>query len=145
MARTRQKPTFTGKWRQAFLAALAKEGVVSEAARKAKVCRTYVYEVREADATFAAAWDDAIQQAVDALELVAIRRARKKSDRLLAYLLTARRPEVYGRRLSVEHSGGVTLEIVEVVEDGSGSRSSGNEGPATDRPSTPESGGVSPQ
>lgn len=145
MAQTRQKPTPSGKWRKAFLAALAKEGVVSEAARKAKVCRTYVYEVREADPTFAVAWEDAVQQSLDALELVAVRRARKKSDRLLAYLLTARRPEVYGRRLAVEHSGGVTLEIIEVVEDGSGNCGGAEPSPSPDHSPAPGAGGLPTQ
>ena len=75
--------------------------------------RTRVYALRKANADFAAAWDDALDEAVDMLELKACRRAiegvahpvfyrgrvvgeiRRHSDTLLMFLLRALRPQRY--------------------------------------------------
>lgn len=72
----------TPKKRDAFLTALAASGNVTVAAQAAGVYRTHVYEWRKADAAFAAAWDDAIDQAADLLEAEARRRAYDGVQRL---------------------------------------------------------------
>ncbi len=100
-------------WRPAFLRELAASGNVSCACRKARVNRQNAYEVKEHDAQFRAAWDDALNVACDALEEEARRRALKGcdegvfykgkkvaklikySDTLLIFLLKAHRPEKY--------------------------------------------------
>jgi hypothetical protein len=116
--------------RAEFLAALADTGIVSVAARTAGLSTSRAYALKEQDAEFAEAWEDAEQAAVDALELEARRRAhdgvdvpvvRQKgpvltsdgapltikhySDRLLAFLLRAKRREQFGDRLPAPGPG----------------------------------------
>ena len=61
--------------RAAFLAELRKRGNVTDAARAVQVGRKTVYQWKEAEPDFAAAWDEAIEQAIDAMESEAYRRA----------------------------------------------------------------------
>ena len=98
-------------WQAVFIDGLRATGNVSEAARGANICRSRVYECRHRDQAFAAAWADALEEAADRLEMEAFRRAvegigedrffkgdvvgrvTRYSDRLLMFLLKARRPE----------------------------------------------------
>lgn len=107
-------------WEKAFIAALADSGVVSSACAAAEVARSTVYEQRKNYEDFAAAWDNAIEIAADALEAEIRRRAlegvqepiyykgvlvdhvRKYSDTLAMFILKATRPQKYRER--VEHS-----------------------------------------
>lgn len=93
--------------------------------------RSTAYEARESDEAFAAAWDDAIEAATDALELEARRRAvegtdrpvfyqggevgyvREYSDTLLIFLLKAHRPKKFRERVELEHQvpGGVKVML----------------------------------
>jgi hypothetical protein len=100
-----------------FLQALADTGNVTAAVAAARTSRSRVYALRKSDPAFAAGWDEAEEIAADALEAEARRRGvegvseplvsagrlvrddqgqpilvRRYSDRLLAMLLTARRP-----------------------------------------------------
>jgi hypothetical protein len=109
---------FTKDRREAFLRALADTGIVTIAAGIAGITRARAYQVRKEDPDFAAGWDEAEEQAADALEAEAWRRAvagvpepvvssgkvvrdddgqplaiRRYSDNLLLALLKARRPE----------------------------------------------------
>lgn len=111
----------TDRAREKFLTLLRVNGNVSESAAGIKVSRTALYEERKDDKTFAAAWDEAVEEAVDKLEGEAWRRAvegweepvfyegeecgrvKKYSDRMLELLLKGHRPEKYRER--VEHSG----------------------------------------
>ena len=113
---------------QRFLTALAETGIVSVAVEIAGTSRTRVYELRKRDTAFGMAWDEAEEQAADALEAEAWRRAvdgvpeplvsagkvvrdddgqplaiRRYSDNLLLALLKARRPERFKDRAVVEH------------------------------------------
>jgi len=113
---------------QRFLTALAETGIVSVAVEIAGTSRTRVYELRKRDSAFAEAWEEAEEQAADALEAEAWRRAvtgvpeplvsagkvvrdddgqplaiRRYSDTLLLALLKARRPEKFKDRAVVEH------------------------------------------
>jgi hypothetical protein len=83
-----------------------------------------VYDRRDADPDFATAWDDAEQEAADALEREAWRRgvegvdrpimyqgqvvasSKEYSDRMLELLLKAHRPSKYKDRVANEHSVG---------------------------------------
>lgn len=116
-ARTPKKGTAKSQtldaWRDAFLAELAETCNITEACRVAKVARGTVYVHKKADPSFAAAWADAVEQGVEALELEARRRAMKGtsrpvfymgvecgqvqeySDTLMIFLLKAHRPKVY--------------------------------------------------
>lgn len=106
-----------------FLKTLAATGNVTQAANAAGLPRSSLYQWRERDTHFAAAWNEAIEAATDALEAEARRRAvegvetavirggrmvldeegnpitiRRYSDNLLAMLLRAHRPEKFGDR-----------------------------------------------
>lgn len=118
--RTRKKDA----WQAAFLDALAQTGNVTESAKVASVSRVFVYERRKDDLAFAAAWDDALDQAADVMEREAWRRAvqgttepvygrigkdqdgqigevQKYSDTLLIFLLKAARPSKFRERTQV--------------------------------------------
>ncbi len=119
-------------WRTAFLARLSKSPDVSAAAKAARISRKHAYETRKTDEGFAAAWDDAIGQSVEAAEGEAYRRAvsgtkkpvyqggkhvgdiQEYSDTLLIFLLKAHKPAVYRETVkqTIEHTGaplGVTF------------------------------------
>ena len=105
-----------GGWPARFLAVLWETGNVSAAARRAGTSRSVCYRHRRRHAGFAAAWEDALEEAADRLEMEAFRRAvdgvgeerffggrvigevTRYSDSLLMFLLRARRPAIYGLR-----------------------------------------------
>jgi hypothetical protein len=105
-----------------FLDVLRRTCNVTEAARTAGVGRRTAYEWRQADAAFASAWDEAEQEAADALEREAWRRGvegtdkpvtyqgkitvtyKEYSDRMLEMLLKAHRPDKFKDRVVSEHS-----------------------------------------
>lgn len=121
--------------RDAFLTELTQRGNVSAAAAAAGLARHTFYEWRAKDATFAAAWDEALETAIDAMELEARRRAvegiekpligrvgkdqdgiitvvREYSDSLMTLLLKAHRPDKYRERTDVQHTGKLEIEYV---------------------------------
>lgn len=124
------RATRTPKKQEAFLAALAQRGNVSEACQAAGIGRRTVYQWRDADKDFAAAWDGALDEAADTMEREAFRRAvegtekpvfqqgqevgriREYSDTLLIFLLKAARPEKYRERQQIEQSGTTKIEVV---------------------------------
>lgn len=62
-------------WAKPFLTALAATGIVARAARAAGIESGAAYKLRQSDADFAAAWDEALEDAADTLEAEARRRA----------------------------------------------------------------------
>ena len=62
-------------WRGAFVAALRQTGNVRRACEACGINRTSAYNLRNADPTFAAEWDDAQEDFSDLLEEEAVRRA----------------------------------------------------------------------
>lgn len=88
----------TDRARETFLEQLRLTCNVSHAARSAGIGRRTAYDWRDADPDFAAAWDEAEDEAVDALELAARNRAIDGSDRMMEILLKAHRPEKYVER-----------------------------------------------
>ncbi len=107
-------------WTQAFLAVLARCGNVMLACYAADISRATAYRLRDLDAGFANAWDEALNDAADVLEKEAWRRAKEGvkqfirangeivrdeegrpmlethySDDLLWKLLRAQKPEKY--------------------------------------------------
>jgi hypothetical protein len=92
------KTVRTDRAREAFLAQLRHVPNVSAAARAAGMGRTAAYAWRDDDEEFASAWDEAVQESVDALEQVAWERAQTTSDRLIEVLLKGHRPEKYTDR-----------------------------------------------
>lgn len=111
------------EWGPVFIAKLTSSGNVSAAAREAGISRRAAYDRRDDDPAFAAAWSDALEEATDALEEEARRRAvegtekpllykgevvgyiQEYSDTLMTLLLKAHRPEKYRERKGVEVSG----------------------------------------
>ncbi|NIV30648.1 MAG: hypothetical protein GWN58_14455, partial [Anaerolineae bacterium] len=68
--------------------------------------RSTAYRWRDRWSTFAAEWDEALEDACDLLEAEAWERAIEKgSDRLLMFLLKAHRRDKYGDRVRQEVSG----------------------------------------
>lgn len=88
----------TDRAREAFLGQLRVLPNVSAAARAAGISRTAAYAWRDEDAEFAEAWNDAVEESIDALEQVAWERAETTSDRLMEVLLKGHRPEKYTDR-----------------------------------------------
>lgn len=91
--------------RDIFLEQLRLTCNVSHAARAAGIGRRTAYDWRDADPGFAAAWDEAEEEAIDALELAARERAIDGSDRMMEILLKAHRPEKYVDKLKTELTG----------------------------------------
>jgi hypothetical protein len=81
-----------GHWHKKFLAALPKTPSVTLAAKAAGVGRKTVYEHRDRDPEFAAAWDDALNQSLDALEHEVYERAKSGDTQLLMFILRTQRP-----------------------------------------------------
>jgi len=111
---------------KAFLAAYAACGNIADAARKAKCGRCSHYEWME-DAAYAEAFAEAHEQACEALESEARRRAvrgvqkpvyymgdivgtaREYSDVLLIFLMKGAMPEKYRDNVKIEHTGSAEL------------------------------------
>lgn len=103
------------KWAQTFLDLFATSGNVMLSARGAGVNRTTPYLLRSKDEAFATAWTEADEAATQSLEAEAWKRARSGSDRLLLFLLQARRPQTYRTNARVElagDGGGPVLSMV---------------------------------
>lgn len=97
MANTPEKvtPKKADEWRPVFLSTLRNTGNVRAACQATGITRKTAYQHRNQAPEFAAAWDEALEDAIDALEAVAINRARTSSDTLLIFLLKAHRPGLY--------------------------------------------------
>jgi hypothetical protein len=80
-----------------FLSALRGGLTVTRACIAAEVAFSTVHSWRTHDPEFKARWDDAISLGTDLLEDVATQRAIAGSDKLMIFLLSARRPEKYRR------------------------------------------------
>jgi hypothetical protein len=109
--------------KRAFLAAVARTGNVTISAEIADVARSAHYQWLEADPVYAAAFEDAMEQAAQRLEAEARRRAeegveepvfykgkkcgviRKYSDTLLIFLMKGAMPDKYKERTSTELTG----------------------------------------
>ena len=109
--KTKHRTARTDRARGVFLDHLRATCNVSHAAREAGIGRRTAYDWREDDAAFAADWDDAENEAVDALELAARNRAIDSSDRMMEILLKAHRPDKYTDRLKADLTGNITINI----------------------------------
>lgn len=117
-------------WKEIFIDRLRKSPNVSAAAKAAGYSRGHVYRVRDEDEEFKAAWQEALDSALDTAEGELYRRAvrgtvkkvyyqdkhidtvREYSDTLLIFLLKSHKPEVYRETIKNEHSGKLELEYV---------------------------------
>jgi hypothetical protein len=82
-------------WWGRFFKVLGETGIVTHAAKAAKVSRETVYLYRNNSAEFARRWAEAMELGNEMLEDVARQRALKGSDRLLQFMLTHNKPERY--------------------------------------------------
>ena len=103
--RTGPKPAGAPDWRPAFLAAYRESGIVSHAAAVAGVDRRTVDRHRKTEPEFATLCLAAEEDATEALEKEARRRALTISDVLLIFLLKARRPAIYRENQRIEVTG----------------------------------------
>ncbi len=123
---------------QAFLEALAKYGVVSFACQAAGVARSSAYELRKVDLAFASAWDEAVADSTERMEVEAIKRAtegttrpvfhkgevvggiQEYSDTLLMFMLKGRKPGMYREKLATDDldRGDTVNEEFELKADG---------------------------
>jgi hypothetical protein len=128
---------FTDQARRRFIEVLRGTCNVSEAARSVGVSRGYAYQYKLEHRDFAEQWDEAEQEAVDAVELEARRRGvegweepvfykgqqcgtiRRYSDRMLEILLKGHRPEKYADRkvLTGKDGGPVAMSFLQMVEE----------------------------
>lgn len=92
-------------WRPTFLGTFAGTGIVLVACHAAGISRTQAYRERQRNSSFAQAWDRADEDATEALEAEARRRAMSVSDTLLIFLLKARRPALYRDNARLELTG----------------------------------------
>ena len=101
-------------WRERFVKAMREYPVVSHAAQFAGVSRKTAYEHRNSNPDFAADWDEAKQDGLDKLELLAYEKARNGDVGLLKWLLSCNRPNPYGERTRHEITGpeGSPFEVV---------------------------------
>jgi hypothetical protein len=123
-------PANTEDWTETFLTAIAEGAHVRLAAAVAKVHFTLPYKRRRFDDAFRAAWDEAMEIGMEALEGEAARRAyhgveepvfyngvqcgsvTKYSDKLLMFLLKARNPAKYPEGSEAESARSpVTLNV----------------------------------
>ena len=90
------------RWRAAFIDALSRVPSVTAACKASGISRTQAYACRDRDEDFAAAWDDAIAQSIDALEAFAYARAIRGSEQLTIFFLKAYKPERFKDSLQVD-------------------------------------------
>jgi hypothetical protein len=108
----------TPEKKESFLAALRLKGSVYHAAQTVKVGRGTVYAWRDADEEFAQAWDQALEDAYDALEESLYERGLKADTTAAIFILKGRRRKVFGDKqelsggLTHQHSGSVDLKDV---------------------------------
>jgi hypothetical protein len=117
------------KRKEMFLDEFRKHGNVSQACRATDVPRRIAYRWKEEDEEFAVEWEEAKNDAGDALEQEARRRAvdgiakpiwykgeyvgsvHEFSDTLLIFLLKGAKPHKYADRFQGELTGGMNLQI----------------------------------
>ena len=94
---TRRRPD----WTKRFIEVFAATGNVRLAASAAGVSRDAPYKRAQVSSSFAGAWLQAREDAVDILEAEARRRALSTSDTLLMFLLKSDRPDRYRERVDI--------------------------------------------
>jgi hypothetical protein len=82
-------------WWVRFFKVLGDTGIVTHAAKAARVTRQTVYLYKRNSPEFARRWAEAMELGNEMLEDVARQRALKGSDRLLQFMLTHNKPERY--------------------------------------------------
>ena len=99
-------PKRATEWRPPFLLTLRNTGNVRLACQAAGISRKSAYGARLQSPEFAEQWAEAMEDAIDVREAIAVDRAKKMSDVLLIFLLKSHRPNVYRETLNlrIEHA-----------------------------------------
>lgn len=97
-----------------FIEALAAQGTVYHAAQAAGVSRWTAYRWRQGDHEFAELWDEAIENAVDAVESVIYQQAVGGNTLAAIFYLKAHRPK-YRDRLNIDVEQ-LQSEVAEAIE-----------------------------
>ncbi len=105
------------EWKPRFVELLRETGNVTGSARAAGISRGHAYAEREKSPQFARDWDDALEEAADALEEEARKRAKTTSDTLLIFLLKGLKPETYGDRIKHQGDPNAPLTVRVVYDD----------------------------
>jgi len=84
-----------------FIETLAAQGTVSHAAQAAGVSRNTAYRWRQNDLKFAEAWEEAHENAVDAVESVLYQSALRGNIVAIIFYLKAHRP-IYRDKLNID-------------------------------------------
>lgn len=111
---TGKKISKTPTQRESFIEALSRSANIRASAAAAGISRDTAYRWKREDPEFSAAWDTALEDAIDTLEEEAWRRAtaiEEPSDTLLIFLLKGNRKEKYRERHDVKTSGSVQVNL----------------------------------
>jgi hypothetical protein len=84
-----------------FIETLAAQGTVSHAAQAAGVSRMTAYRWRQEDHEFALLWDEAHENAIDAVESVLYQSALRGNTLAIIFYLKAHRP-IFRDRLNID-------------------------------------------
>lgn len=97
-----------------LLTKLATGASITAAAKAARRTRQTYYDWRESDPEFAKLADEALEMGTDVLEDSALRQAKGGNTTLMVLLLKARRREIYGDKLTTEHTGkdGTPIDVI---------------------------------
>ena len=105
--RVQRKPQHPAKtWQDVFLDELRQCGNVRAACAQSGIERSTAYKSRKDDDAFAAAWKDALDDAIDSLEAEAWRRARDGNEKII---LWQGKPVKVGRKFLIERDYSDTL------------------------------------
>jgi len=99
------------EWQSVFLELFGMSMNVVLSAKGAGVDRTTIYRERQRNPNFAAAYEDARQEAIERLEAEAYKRAQNVSDTLLIFLLKSHKPDIYREQYEAKHAGSVEVVI----------------------------------
>lgn len=105
------------RWKKALLKEIAECGNIKQACLQAGIDWSEAYKERKIDPAFNAAWEEALEAAVDNLEVEAHRRAAKQSDYLIAMLLRCRRPHKYGEKAAGSQPSATQDPVINISED----------------------------
>jgi len=114
-SKKQQAPKRSVDWAAAFLKSFRLSGNLTSACCRVGIRKETVYSRKAKDPEFARAFEEAHELAIEDLEAEARKRALSGSDMLLAFLLRAHKPELYGERTTLVHEGQVKAVIS--VED----------------------------
>ena len=104
-------PKNAAEWRPTFLLTLRNTGNVRASCQAAGISRKTAYTAKLNAPEFTAQWTEAMADAIDILEAIAVKRAKETSDVLLIFLLKSHRPEIYRETIAVR------LEIERIIKE----------------------------